>query len=149
MNRIIEMKVDEGHYQAHFCLVWCFDDRFSGLLAEFIKKHGNIHVDLVKAAGGAKDIADPDDALGRDYLLRQIEGSIKLHHTKTIGLMVHANCGAYGAPKFETPEAEHDFYKGEVERAAEVVRNFLKEKNLEAAVECYVADFKGLVALKA
>jgi len=141
MERIIAQEVPEGHYTADICLIWCFDARFSPLLDEFSKQFS--HVDLVKVAGGAKGIADREDSVGQDFLLRQIEGSIKLHQTKTVGLMVHANCGAYGK-SFPSKEEEAAFYGGELGKAKSVVEQFLASQNMKADVECYLADFKGL-----
>ncbi len=96
MNTILSFQSDKTHYTADACIVWCFDDRFSKLLDEYIKQQNFAHVDLVKVAGGAKDLASPDGEHARAYLLDQIAKSIKLHHTKEIILMMQSDCGAYG-----------------------------------------------------
>ncbi|MBI2515213.1 hypothetical protein HYV91_03495 [Candidatus Wolfebacteria bacterium] len=139
--------ISRDHYRADACVVWCFDDRFAGLLEDFIKAKNFRRVDLIKVAGGAKDLVGFSDTITCDskqsYLLDQIAKSIKLHQTPLVILMVHADCGAYGK-KFETVLEEQEFYRGELNKAEAVVRKFLAENHLEARIEKYFADFEGL-----
>lgn len=146
MEQIVSAKTNLHHYIADACVVWCFDDRFTGLLEKFIAAKGWEHVDLVKVAGGAKGLASPANNAEREYLLDQIAKSIKLHHPPLIVLMVHADCGAYGK-KFDKPGDEENFYAGELEKSESAVRNFLLQNGAAAKVEKYFADFSGLVKI--
>ncbi|OGZ44849.1 MAG: hypothetical protein A3F26_00475 [Candidatus Ryanbacteria bacterium RIFCSPHIGHO2_12_FULL_47_12b] len=132
MNTIFSFQSNKTHYTADACIVWCFDDRFSKLLDEYIKQQNFAHVDLVKIAGGAKDLASPENEPARAYLLDQIAKSIKLHHTKEIILMAHSECGAYGG------STDVDFYTNELQRARESVQKQFPD----ITVECIYADFE-------
>lgn len=92
----INFKSPKEHYTADACIVWCFDDRFSGALAELVKVYGFKNFDLVKIAGGAKSLASPDKESEREFVWSQIQKSIKLHHANLVVLMNHSECGAYG-----------------------------------------------------
>ena len=126
------------HYVADACVVWCFDDRFSGLLGKLAKGFKNF--DLVKIAGGAKALAG-DASPERDFVLSQIKTSVRLHGTKRIVLMLHRDCGAYGGSKsFENAD-------GEVTSHAErlvAAKKFLNNEVPGVPVDIYFADFDGL-----
>ncbi|MBI4119250.1 MAG: hypothetical protein HY456_00195 [Parcubacteria group bacterium] len=146
MRTIVEYKTNRAHYKNAPCIVWCFDDRFDGLwnaFVEYLKHNGFAHKDPVKVAGGAKDLASPDGEYKRRRILWDIEASIKLHNPPWIGLMAHADCGAYGK-KFENQNEERAFYASELEKAVTTVKNFLRSRNIELPVIKYFADFEGL-----
>ena len=144
MERIISQDVGKSHYKADACVIWCFDDRFSGLFENFVKKQGFRHVDLIKVAGGAKGIASPENEAERDYLLGQVKKSIRLHNSPAVILMVHSDCGAYGGLKFSVKEEEFSFYLRELEKAEEAVKNYLYKNSLKAGIVRHFADFEGL-----
>lgn len=143
MERIVSEKIENHHYRADACIVWCFDDRFSNLLQKFIAARGWKHTDLIKVAGGAKGLASPTNEAEREYLLDQIAKSIKLHQPPMIALMVHADCGAYGK-SFRSESVEREFYTNELSKAGETVSGFLAQNSIGAQVEKYFADFNGL-----
>jgi len=125
MDNILDLASDRAHYKADACIAWCFDDRFSGALEAFTKHRGYGTIDLVKIAGGAKEI---------DFVIDQVGKSIKLHHTPKVVLMVHNECGAYGG------STDPAFYKGELEKAKEAVLASFPGVEVEAIF----ADFDGL-----
>ena len=132
-----------GHYEADACVVWCFDDRFSGLLGSFTGDFKNF--DLVKIAGGAKALAG--DASGdRDFVMNQIKTSIRLHHAKRIILMLHRDCGAYGGSKNFTDGGtdEKEYFASQLGAA----RNFIRKEIPDVPIDVYFADFDGLYALE-
>jgi carbonic anhydrase len=51
--------------------------------------------DLVSIAGAGKDLLSENSA-ERDFILKQISISKKLHDIKTVYVLMHDNCGAYG-----------------------------------------------------
>jgi len=144
MQKILSYLGSKEHYRADACIVWCFDNRFSGLLEAYIKDRKFTHVDLVKVAGGAKGLAapkwDPDPSrrklaeAERTYLLDQIAKSIKLHHTQDIVLMAHSECGAYGGA------TDEEFYESELNKAKDIASSQFKE----VKVTSLFADFEGL-----
>ncbi|MEK9173181.1 MAG: hypothetical protein AAB594_01230 [Patescibacteria group bacterium] len=130
-----------AHYQADAVILWCVDDRFSSLLNDFVKLETFKHVDLVKIAGGAKDLADakkPEDS----FAFGQIKKLIELHRAPSIILVNHAKCGAYGK-KFETEKEESDFHRAELQKARLLLEANL-DKNLN--IKTYFADRGGLIA---
>ncbi len=146
MKSVLSYKVKPDHYKADACIVWCFDDRFNSML-DTVRKHYKLkYVDEVKVAGGAKDLVH-GERYEREYLLGQIEKSVRLHHTPLILLMVHHACGAYGKI-FNTPEEEHDFYAAELSAAKKVIMDFAKTKGLRLAVGRFFASFDGLMELE-
>jgi len=64
----------------------------SGLLADIGINEGDY--DLVSCAGSAKDLLGNEAE--RDFLLKQIILSQKLHQIKNVVFLYHDNCGAYG-----------------------------------------------------
>ncbi len=149
-KKIIDFKMPLEHYKNAPCLIWCFDDRLHELREKFrellTKNAGITHIDEVMLAGGAKDLASPDKEHKLQALLEEIEASLKLHKAPWLGLMVHADCGAYGK-KFRTDLEETTFYELELKKAKKVAESFLKEKELEIPVKLYYADFRGLYEL--
>ena len=140
MQKIISCQSGAEHYVADACIVWCFDDRFSGLLAKLLKSFK--HADVVKVAGGAKALAgntSPD----QDFVLGQIKTSIRLHKTKRVILMLHRDCGAYGGSKsFSSVEAEKDYYSSQLAAA----KQFLAAEAPTVPIDACFADFDGLYA---
>lgn len=76
---------------AHGCetiIVTCIDFRFQQYLDNWIKENFTPKsFDRVAIAGGVFDL---------EYVLKQIEISHRLHHIKSVLLINHEDCGAYG-----------------------------------------------------
>ncbi|RJQ36362.1 hypothetical protein C4552_03685 [Candidatus Parcubacteria bacterium] len=144
MQTILPHPSDAHHYEADICIIWCFDDRFSPLLGELVARQGWQHVDLIKVAGGAKGLAGQPGETDRVYLLDQIAKSIKLHKPRAIGLMVHADCGAYGSPKFDTSEKEQEFFANELQKASMTVNHLRAAESSQIAIRKFFANFEGL-----
>lgn len=62
----------------------------------------------VAAAGSTKNIVDPYDAADVEFMLRQIAISRKLHDIKSVVLVNHLGCDAYGNGTFASVAEEHD-----------------------------------------
>jgi hypothetical protein len=136
VTKINSRGLDESHYFAEACIVWCFDARTSGDLDDFLTSRGFERADVVKVAGGAKAFAfDPSSArseeeiesglAARGFLLSQVKASIRLHESKTVILMLHVDCGGYGYSKaFPDTEAELAHHEKELESA----EKFLADK---------------------
>lgn len=143
MNKIIDFQTNKEHYHAHACIVWCFDDRFTPVLNAFTKAKGYLHYDLVRIAGGIKALASPDKETDREYVLKQIEISLKLHHTPKLVLMNHSDCGAYGGLQaFQDNEATE---KEEHIKELSAAKNFL-QKNLsqQVPIDLIFVDCSGI-----
>src|SRR4030043_2229889 len=125
-KKIIQFKSSINHYCADACIVWCFDDRFTPLLDEFIKERGYKNYDLVKVAGGAKNLAEPDHETERLFILKQIRTSINLHNAKLVVLMCHEDCEAYGGEKtFQDRHKEREKLCQDLKEAEHILKNNL------------------------
>lgn len=137
ITRIDSNGLNESHYSAEACIVWCFDARTSGDLDDFLSNRGFTRADVIKVAGGAKALAFNQSVAksaeeieaglsAREFLLNQIETSIRLHGPKLVVLMLHVDCGGYGYSKaFSSPEAELTHHENELEAAKEFLANKL------------------------
>ena len=139
MRTIVSLHTDSEHVSVDACIVWCFDPRFSNLLRALEEEEGFFHTDIIKVAGGAKDLTDSSLGNSKDYLLDQIGKSVALHHPRQIILMMHDNCGAYGGR--EDPE----FYKRGLRKAGDVLERFLKKGGERDGIpiELIFCDFEG------
>lgn len=132
MEKLFIFESSKNHYNSDACIIWCYDDRFSKALLAFTDNCGIKNYDLVKIAGGAKSLASPQDFSEREFVLKQIQTSIKLHGTKKVILMNHADCGAYGGSKnFKNDEiVERKTHEDELKKA----EIFLKD-NLPSGIK--------------
>ena len=135
-----------GHYTAQAAIVWCFDNRAWDAFQRFLDREDIRTFDPILIAGGAKDLASPEQKSNRQYLLDQIAKSIKLHHTKKIVLMTHEDCGAYGgSQKFgNDAEKEKIFHQSELEKAKQVLLRAFPDME----VQTVYLGFNGLIRIK-
>lgn len=133
------------HYTAEAFTLRCFDDRFWKVFKHFLKKMGIQHIDPESVAGGAKVLASPEKESDRDFMLRELEKSIKLHGTIRVMLFTHHDCGAYGGfSRFNNdPQAEFDLHTEEHKKARDVVQ----ARFPDLAVESYFLDAVGIVKI--
>jgi len=138
MEKIISCSLLSGHYKADACIVWCFDDRFTKALEEFVKSRGYQHYDLIKIAGRAKSLSSPNVPGDRDFLLRQIKTSIALHKAPKVILMNHCDCGAYAGEK------DKEKYIKELQLAKEHLSRALIDL---IEIELLFVDFDGIYSV--
>mgnify|MGYP003394546182 FL=1 len=145
MNReyIFTSPTSLDHYIADAFVVRCFDNRFWSVFHKFIKAQNLKQVDLESVAGGAKILSSPEQEGDRDFMLRELEKSIKLHHTKKVILFTHHDCGAYGGfRRFENNEQkELAFHQEEHRKAVAAIR----ERFPSLSVETYFFDENGVL----
>lgn len=119
-------------------VISCIDYRFRPLVAAWIKKEFNDTADLVAGAGAGKSLLDP---VSRDYILGQIKIGVALHGVKTVHLVQHLDCGAYGGSGKQTDAAaEQAFHATESAKAALVIQRAYPT----LAVKTYFATFAGV-----
>lgn len=143
---VFQHPVDFRHYTAQAFVLRCFDDRFYKTFKNFLRDRGFEHLDPASVAGGAKVLASPEQESDRDFILRELEKSIMLHHTDRVMLFTHYDCGAYGGlARFEGDEEKQQaFHEEELRKAAAVVR----EKFPRLTIETYFIDKEGVVQIK-
>ena len=100
------------------------------------------YFDPIRVAGGAKCLAGDENESDRQFVLEQIRKSVQLHGTRTVLLMLHSDCGAYGGlAAFDndtTREAEN--HRKDLHRAMD----FLQEEIPELTVRGFFVDFEGV-----
>ena len=133
------------HYHAHAFIVRCFDDRFRPVFEKFLKAQKIKNADFESVAGGAKIFASPERKSDRDFMFRELEKSIKLHHAKRVILFTHYDCGAYGGIKRfgDNEEKQYEFHRTEHKRAVAA----LKIKFADMRIETYFMDRKGIIKI--
>ena len=146
MNQyVFEHPSSLNHYTAGAFVVRCFDNRFWRVFHTFVKSLGLEHIDLESVAGGAKIFASPEKESDCDFLLRELEKSILLHHVKKVMLFTHHDCGAYGGfAHFENDrDREFAFHQKEHHKAAAAISGQFPGLFIEG----YFLDEKGVVAI--
>lgn len=142
MQKVFHFASPREHYTADAAVVWCFDHRFHLAFSKFLKRRDIVNTDIVKVAGGAKALASPANPCEREFVLDQIQKSIRLHSTKRVILMLHSDCGAYGglAAFGNDPQLEAQRQEAELRRAADYLRQTIPG----IGVEPYFVDFDGI-----
>ncbi len=144
-NLLFTCATDLTHYTAEAFAVRCFDNRFWKAFHAFIKNRNLGHIDTESVAGGAKVFASPEKEGDRDFLLRELEKSMRLHHTKRVMLFTHHDCGAYGGlARFDgDTAAELAFHREEHAKARAAILACFPD----LIVESYFMSAEGIVAL--
>jgi len=142
MKCIAKTGMEMAHYAASATVVWCFDRRTFKELVKFDET--NSVVDALTHGGGAKNLASPAKEFYKEYLLDQIETSVRLHDSKKVVLMNHVDCGAYGgSKKFANRDEEVRFHIDELKKAEIVVK-----ERINLPVEKVFLDEEGLWLLE-
>jgi carbonic anhydrase len=142
MEKIFHFDSAPEHYTADAAVLCCFDERVRLVTQKFLKRQGILRPDMIVVAGGAKTLASARDDGERDFVLGQLGLSVRLHGTRSVVLMTHSDCGAYGglAAFGENAAREADFHQQELQRAASLV----KTKFPELGVGCFFVGFDGV-----
>ena len=108
-----------------------------------MKSRGVRHIDPESVAGGAKVFASPEQEGDRDFMLRELEKSIRLHHSKKVMLFTHHDCGAYGGIiVFDgNRDKELIFHQNEHAKA----RAAIAKRFPNIAMESYFLDAGGVI----
>src|SRR5271169_2068399 len=126
MEKLFHFDTAPAVYKADACVISCYDARFELVLRKFLKRRGLSLVDHLKIAGSVKGLASPDHEADREFMLRMIRISMRLHQPELIVMVGHQECGAYGGAPAETVAAD-------LRVAAQIVRD--AEPSMQ--VECY------------
>jgi len=136
MDKLFHFDSPQEVYTADACVISCFDARFDVAVRKFLKRRGIVIFDHVKIPGSAKSLAAPEYEGDRDFVLRMVRTSMRLHHPARVVILAHNDCGAY-------PGIPVDVVSADLVRAAQVL--LAAEPSL--SVECYFADFDGVYSV--
>jgi len=138
MRKLLHFDSPTEVYRAEACVITCFDARFDPAIRKFLKRRGVAVVDHIKIPGSAKALGAPDNESDRDFVMRMIRTSMRLHGSNLVLMLGHNDCGAYpGAP----PEA--------VTADLLAAARFLRSAQPDLAVETYFTDFDGIYEIPA
>jgi hypothetical protein len=145
MRKIFHFDSPRARYKCDAAVVWCFDNRFELLLQKVVKRLRLSYYDPIRIAGGTKYLASadsPDAERDRQFVLEQIRISMRLHETKTVILMLHSDCGAYGGLAAFGGDAEKEArnHRTDLQLAA----SYLLSQIPELTVKTYFVDFEGV-----
>ena len=84
MRKVFHFDAPREKYQCDAAIVWCFDNRFELGFRKFLKRSGIANIDPIKIAGGAKSLASPDHEWEREFVLGQIDKSIRLDRKSVV-----------------------------------------------------------------
>ena len=133
MEKVFHFDSPQEVYAADACVITCFDARFDQAVRKFLKRRGIELYDQVKIPGSAKVLGVPDQESDRDFAMRMVRTSIRLHRPRLFVLIGHNDCGAYpGAP----PAA----VTADLQKAAA----YLHSQEPACEIELYFADFDGI-----
>ncbi len=143
MRKVFHFDAPRDKYQCDAAVVWCFDNRFEVGFRKFLKRSGIVNIDPIKIAGGAKSLASPESEAEREFVLSQIEKSMRLHGTRHVILMVHSDCGAYGGLD--------GYFHGDAQRESETLQRevqnaggVLSRRFPGVRISTYFVDFEGV-----
>ncbi len=111
-------------HTAKALVLHCIDFRFIHEIVYFMKSLGLMNnYDDVAAAGAAKNLVDPYDDHDREFILRQIEISRKLHSIKQVIVINHLDCGAYGQGTFANAQEERQRHRKDLAAAKRMIEH--------------------------
>jgi hypothetical protein len=142
MRKVFHFDSPRARYKADAAIIWCFDHRFDVVLHKLTKRIGVEFFDPILVAGGAKCLAGNDLERDRQFVLEQVRKSIQLHGTRTVLLMLHSDCGAYGGlAAFNNDTAqEAENHRQDLHRAVD----FLQAEIPELTIRGFFVDFEGV-----
>jgi len=99
------------------------DFRLPEELIKFMRERGLLgDCDLPGLAGAAKTIADPTAPEHQATAMDQIDLAVRLHGVRTVILMNHTDCGAYGGKEaFTTGEQERKRHTVDLKKARGII----------------------------
>lgn len=118
------------------CLLTCMDFRMWERVARLVRTECGVDCcDLVAAPGAAKKILEEAT---REDILGSFSIAANLHGVKTIVLVNHEDCGAYGgSKKFSDRDSERHFHEEALRESARIV----EERLPNVSVKLFYAHF--------
>lgn len=111
-------------HQCKALVINCMDFRLSSAIHDFMVSQGlKNNYDHVSVAGAALFLANPKIEADRDFVMGQVDMSIKFHGISQVYLINHTDCGAYGGKKafHSNEQMEKEWHKGDLKDAKKVI----------------------------
>lgn len=130
----MQNKQNNHHKLPDALVLTCIDFRFQDKLKDALVKLKIKKYDLLALAGGAKNLASPTKVIYQKMVLDNIKLAADLHKIKTVVLINHIDCGAYGGSiKYKNLREETAFHKSELKKAEQFVKKTFP--NLKTKIE--------------
>ncbi len=125
-------------HQCQTLVIHCIDFRLGKTIKKYLEGQNLLgDCDIVSVAGAAKNIASPENDSEREFLMKQIDISKKLHNINEVILINHSDCGAYGGSSaFNSNTEEKERHFQDMERATNIIR----EKYHDLKIKKMLAD---------
>jgi hypothetical protein len=142
MRKVFHFSSPADKYVCDAAVVWCYDNRFETVFRKLLRRIGIVHSDPIRIAGGARCLAACGQESERAFVLEQIRRSMNLHSTRTVILMLHSDCGAYGGlAAFQGDRAkEARNHCDDLQQAIMGLQSAIPGLNIRA----YFVDFEGV-----
>lgn len=128
-----------GEHSVENVVVNCMDFRFRPLISEWIDQELGGKADQIAMAGATKAIVDETS---RQAALSYIGIAMQLHNAKTLHIIDHIDCGAYGgSAKFDDKGEEISFHRDQLAAATKIVQ----EAHPQLKVVGHIIDFDGMI----
>lgn len=115
--------------EQHTCeavVLHCIDFRFRKALSPYLMSRFPEGYDVISVAGAAKQLVADD--LAHNFVLEQLRVSDRLHSPKTMVLIQHEDCGAYGGSKaLGDIGVEQNFQKAQLESAEQLLKQYFPQ----------------------
>lgn len=133
-------------HKAKCCIITCIDFRLQKAYADFIKSNNWIGVsDIISVAGCSRDLVKPIHESHKEYLLRQIDLSTKLHNPEAIIFLDHQDCGGYAQDGTIAANLPVNDDRQAHVNWGNVAKNIVKEKHPNKNVQVYFVHLDGKV----
>jgi hypothetical protein len=142
MRKVFHFSSPADKYVCDAAVVWCYDNRFETVFRKLLRRIGISHSDPIRIAGGARCLASSGQESERVFVLEQIRRSMQLHSTRTVILMLHSDCGAYGGLAAFQGDAAREAHNHCTDLQQAIVR--LREAIPALTVKAYFVDFEGV-----
>lgn len=142
MRKVLYFVSPPEKYICDAAVVWCYDNRFEAVFRKLLKRIGVFHADPIRIAGGARCLAASGQESERRFVLEQIRRSMRLHSTRTVVLMLHSDCGAYGGLAAFQHDAAREAANHQTD--LEEATAFLQREIPELTVKAFFVDFEGV-----
>src|SRR5258708_6639371 len=142
MRKVFHFSSPADKYVCDAAVVWCYDNRFETVFPKLLRRIGIVHSDPIRIAGGARCLAACGEESERAFVLEQIRRSMNLHSTRTVILMLHSDCGAYGGlAAFQNDRVkEAGNHCDDLQQAIVGLQSAIPGLNIRA----YFVDFEGV-----
>jgi hypothetical protein len=137
MQKLFHFDCPREVYQADACIISCFDARFDLAVHKFLQRSGIVTYDQIKIPGSAKALTAPDAEGDREFVLRMIGTSMRLHRPTRLWMFAHSDCGAYPGAPVATQTAD-------LQAAAQVLHGAVPS----LATQCFFCDFDGIYGVE-